>query len=48
VPPYVVDVTKDVTPGQTATVSYEGLLGGSTPPDGTGNIVMTSYLVIYE
>ena len=50
--PWVVDVTKDAPPGQTVNVSYEGLLGGNTPPaadaGGTGNIDMVSYLVVYE
>lgn len=52
VEPYVVDVTKDAPAGQTVTVSYQGLLGGNTPPaadaGGTGNIDMVSYLVVYE
>jgi len=48
VEPWVVDVTADVTAGQTATVSYQGLLKTITPPDDAGNIVMISYLVIYE
>lgn len=46
--PWLVDVTADVTPGQSATVSYQGLFGGSTPPDASGNIVLNSYLVIYK
>jgi len=48
VDPWVVDVTGDVTPGQTATVSYRGLLSGQAPPDNAGSIRMTSYLVVYE
>jgi hypothetical protein len=48
VEPYVVDVTQDVTPGQNATVSYQGLLNGNPPPDSAGNIVMESWLVVYE
>ena len=48
VDPWIVDVTADVTPGQTATVSYKGLYKGQTPPDGAGNIRMSSYLVIHE
>lgn len=48
VEPWVIDVTGEVTPGATATFRYEGLLGGGTPPDGSGNIVLTSYLVQYE
>ncbi len=46
--PWSVDVTKDAVPGTSVTVSYKGLLGGATPPDGTGNIDMNSYLVVYE
>ncbi len=48
VDPWVVDVTSEVTPGTTATVSYRGLFGGVTPPDNAGNIVMVSYLVVYR
>jgi hypothetical protein len=50
--PWVTDVTKDAPAGQTVTVSYQGTLGGQTPPaadaGGTGNIDMVSYLVVYE
>jgi hypothetical protein len=46
--PFVVDVTKDVEPGGTATVSYRGLYDGDTPDDGSGDIVMSSWLVVYE
>lgn len=48
VKPFVVDVTGEVVPGEKATVSYRGLLNGNEPPDDAGNIVMTSYLVVYE
>lgn len=48
VDPYVVDVTADAPPGSVATVSYEGLFNGQTPEDGSGDIVMTSYLVVYR
>ena len=48
VDPWVVDVTDVVTAGGTATVSYRGLLGGSTPPDNSGSIHMNSWLVVYE
>ncbi len=49
VAPWVVDVTKDVTPGQTATISYQGLFQKSAPPpDDSGNIVLSSYLVVYQ
>ncbi len=46
VDPVVWDVT-DIA-GDVATASYRGLLGGTTPPDGSGNISMSSWLVIYE
>jgi hypothetical protein len=48
VDPWVVDVTADVTPGQTATVSYRGLFNGSDPADGSGNIDLVSYLVVHQ
>jgi hypothetical protein len=48
VEPWVEDVTAFVTPGETAVIDYFGLFNGQTPPDGAGNIRMTSYLVIYE
>lgn len=48
VDPWVEDVTAAVTPGTTATVSYRGLYRGDTPPDGSGNITMTSVLTVYE
>ncbi len=48
VEPHVFDVTADVTPGETAVIEYSGSYLGNTPPDSAGNIVMSSYLVIYE
>lgn len=48
VEPVVFDVTADATPGQPLTVSYRGLFNGVTPPDNSGNIVLSSWLVIYE
>ena len=48
VEPWVVDVTADVTPGQTATVSYRGLFNGMDPPEGSGDIVFSSYLVVHR
>jgi hypothetical protein len=48
VDPWVVDVTANVTPGQTATITYEGTFGGMTPPDNSGNIDLISYLVVHE
>ncbi|APR81655.1 N-glycosidase F, putative [Minicystis rosea] len=48
VDPWVQDVTADVKPGETATISYRGLYKNAAPPDGSGNIVMVSYLVVHE
>lgn len=48
VEPYVVDVTADVIPGATSTVSYRGLRNGVTPTVASGNIDLVSYLVVYE
>ncbi len=48
VEPWIVDVTNDVTPGETATISYKAYLNGNPPPADSGNIVMTSYLVVHE
>lgn len=45
--PYSVDVTGDVA-GGTATVAYRGLYDGATPPDGSGDIVLNAWLVVYE
>lgn len=47
--PRVIDVTAEVTPGQPATVAYRGLWKGvDPPPDGSGDINLTSYLVVHE
>lgn len=48
VQPWVEDVTDLVTPGQTATLSYRGLFNGADPPDNSGDIVLSSYLVVYR
>jgi hypothetical protein len=49
VTPHVWDVTSMVTAGTAATVTYEGLFGGTTPPaTGSGNIVLTSYLATFR
>jgi hypothetical protein len=49
VDPWVVDVTGDVTPGQTATISYRGLYKSMDPPNaGGGDINLVSYLVVSE
>lgn len=46
--PWTADITTTVKPGMDAMVSYRGLFGTTDPPDDSGNIVMTSYLVEYE
>ncbi|MEZ4307418.1 MAG: peptide-N-glycosidase F-related protein [Polyangiaceae bacterium] len=48
VDPWIVDVTSEVTPGEMATITYEGQYKNLTPPDNAGNIAMTSYLVVYK
>ena len=48
VAPWVVDVTAEVTTGAATTISYRGLFAGADPPDGSGNIDLTSWLVVYE
>jgi hypothetical protein len=47
VDPHVFDVTADVLAGGDATVGYRGLFAGSAPPDGSGDINLTSWLVVY-
>lgn len=46
--PIVFDVTSEVTAGQTATISYRGLFKGNTPNDNGGDIVLNSWVVVYE
>ncbi len=46
VDPFVADVTDSVTPGQTATVSYEISVTGSAPQDDQGSAELRSWLVI--
>ena len=48
VQPWMQDVTAQAKAGSAVKVSYAGKLGGKTPPDGEGNIHLTSYLVVYE
>ena len=49
VKPFVADVTAQVTPGQDATIAYEGRFEGDPDADlPGGNIWMSSYLVTYE
>jgi hypothetical protein len=46
--PWVEDVSAQAAPGSSVAVSYQGLLSGSTPPDGSGNIELRSWLVISQ
>ncbi len=50
VDPFILDVTGDVTPGNTATISYRGTIDGAEPTTigGDGNILMNSWLVVYK
>ncbi|MFT4705391.1 MAG: hypothetical protein ACI81R_003100 [Bradymonadia bacterium] len=48
VEPDVFDVTEFATPGESIGVEYYGTLAGQDPPDNAGNIIMFSYLVVYE
>jgi len=48
VDPWVADVTADVTPDEPATIEYRGLLDGAPPTEPSGNIVMSSWLVVYR
>lgn len=48
VEPWLVDVTKNAKPGETAKVSYKGLFKKATPPDAAGNIQLSSWLVVWE
>ena len=48
VDPFVVDVTENVTPGESVTVGYEAKMNGGAIPDGSGNIRMSSWMVFYE
>jgi len=45
--PFAVDVTSEVTDG-VATVSYRGLYDDGLPPDGSGDIVLNAWVVVYE
>ncbi len=46
--PIVFDVTTEATAGQDATILYRGLFKGVTPNDNGGDIVLNSWLVVYE
>ncbi len=48
VTPVVFDVTDSVTAGGDATISYRGLFNNGAIPDNSGNIRMSSWLVVYE
>ncbi|MEC9391871.1 MAG: peptide-N-glycosidase F-related protein [Myxococcota bacterium] len=45
---YVVDVTDQLTIGDTATVTYEAKINGSAPFDDAGNIELNSWLVFHR
>lgn len=48
VAPWVVDVTADVTPGQANTLSYRTEFNGAPVNANLGNIVLSSWLVVWE
>lgn len=48
VDPWVADLTEVAKPGQALTLSYQGLLAGKAPPDGSANIDGAVWLVVYE
>lgn len=48
VEPYSVDVTAVTKPGETAHLSYRAMFENGDPPDGSGNIDLSSWLVVYE
>jgi hypothetical protein len=45
VEPIRIDVTADVTPGEPATITYEGLYRGADYPGVAANIDLSSWLV---
>jgi len=48
VDPFVVNVTSEVEVGEAATVTYNATWAGNPPPADGGNIVLNSWLVLYE
>ncbi len=48
VPAFIADVTGDVVPGEDATFTYRATLNGDDPPDQDGNIVLSSWAVVYR
>jgi hypothetical protein len=48
VAPWIVDLTDVAPAGTTATISYRGLFDDKTPPDGSGDIDLASWIVVSE
>lgn len=48
VQPWVVDITDDVTLGQSNTLDYVGMFGGAPVTGNRGRILLSSYVVYYE
>lgn len=48
VDPWSVDVTADVKVGETAAITYQGLFQNAVPKEGSGDITLASYLIIYK
>ena len=48
VEPFIENVTTDWVPGEAMELSYEVKIGVADPPDNSGNIVLNSWLVVYE
>jgi len=48
VDPFIADATEAAPPGTTATITYNAKLNGQAVPDGSGNMRLSSWLVIYE
>ena len=48
VEPYILDVTTDWTPGEAISLSYEAKIGMGDPPDNSGDIRLSSWLVVYQ
>ena len=48
VDPFIGDATEAAPAGSTATITYTAKLNGQAVPDGSGNMRLSSWLVIYE
>jgi hypothetical protein len=48
VDPWVIDATADAPAGSIVHLEYHGQFAGKAPPDGSGDIDFSSYLVVYE